>query len=333
MLTVEPDCACTGINVTNPGATSSEVTGLSLGTEYTFRVRATSSAGGGELSVPVTATPMPRAMTWNVQRNLPQGGDTANLDQIANVIRTRDVDVVGLQEVTKDQADTLALMLAWPEGYYVQTKEPGTRTDPDFDYCPEGFPTPGSFPECIPFGNAIISRFELGNRFPRPLAPSVPESGNEDRVLLRAALTFESGSQLYVYNTHFASKGTDTERNTQAGEVVAGIRQDRAAGGPSFRAILTCDCNADPVCFCDADPLADPAIQTLRADFVDAWAKAHPAEDPRTSGLTGSYDDQGNPTRRVDYVFVGTQDGMVIGNAVVDPTRGLSDHRPVIVQL
>jgi endonuclease/exonuclease/phosphatase family metal-dependent hydrolase len=332
MLTIDPDCACTGINVTDPDATSSLVTGLSLGTTYTFRVRATSSAGGGTLSAPVSATPMPRVMSWNVQRNLPQGGDIANLDQIANVIRSHEADVVGLQEVTKDQVDTLALMLAWPEGYWYQTKNPGSHNDPDFDFCPQGFPTPGSFPECIPFGDAILSRFPLDNRLPRLLTPSQTESGHEDRVLLRGKITFENGSYLYAYNTHLASKGTDAERDTQAQEAVVAIQQDRDASGVGFRAVLTCDCNSDPVCFCDSDPLADPAIRTLRGAFLDGWATAHPNDDPRSSGLTGSYDSQGNPTRRLDYAFFGRQDGMAVTTADVDQTRGLSDHRPVIVQ-
>lgn len=335
VVTVEPSCStCRNLDVPDPGAISTVVAGLTLGTPYTFRVRATSSAGSGTLSDPVRGTPMPRIMTWNLKRNLVLGGDTANLDRIATVIRSNEADIVGLQEVTKDQVDTLSDMLAWPAGHWIETKNPGTTKDPEFDYCPEGFPTPSSFPECIPFGNGILSRLPSENRPPRILTPSPVESGREDRILIHARVTFDNGAYLDIYNTHLMAKGTeesDAERDVQAGEVVAAIQQDRDTSGLGFRAILTCDCNADPVCFCDEDPVADPAIRTLRVPLLDAWAAARPGENPLTSGLTGEYDDQGNPTRRLDYVFFGRQDGMTVNDSDVGPTS-LSDHRPVIIQ-
>lgn len=306
----EPDCVCTGIYPEGT-ETSTVVTGLTNGREYTFRVSTSSSNGPGEVSDP-SNTVLPirelRVMSWNLKRLL----EGSTLAQIAERIEAHDIDVVGLQEVTSSQAADLATILDW-DSYYIQAKDPSDEPPLATEVlCAIDFA-----PRCVPFGNAIISRFPMPeqNRQAWQLPPTEPELGIEYRQLMRARIVVD-GLTFHLYNTHLAARPNDDEpggpagREEQAQAVLDVVDADRTSASMRFRAVLACDCNSDP---------EDPAMTTLRSGFLDTWEAKGVG-----SGRTSVDND-----RRIDYVLVHRDSDLSIDAAEVDFTPGLSDHYPV----
>ncbi len=213
------------------------------------------------------------------------------------MVATQRADVVGLQEVTLDQAAAVSSTLGWDNPAYVETKRP----------CP-GF-TPPLPASCVPFGNAILSRHPLGRIEHWVLPPSRLETSIEDRVLLRAVVDTGAGGSITVFVTHLAANATDGEREAQAEAVLDHI-DDR-------RPVLLGDFNARPTA---------GVIAIVKADFVDAWAELRGDEDGFTSNAVLRL------VRRIDYVFVGRGSGLRVVAADID-RRVLSDHLPVVAEL
>ena len=107
-------------------------------------------------------------MTWNVQRGQALAGrlSPADMAPFAARVTANRADVVGLQEVTQEQATAISDLLGWEAPRYVETKNP----------CP-GFPPPVPA-ACVPFGNAILSRHPLGEagHWPLPASARRPPS-------------------------------------------------------------------------------------------------------------------------------------------------------------
>jgi endonuclease/exonuclease/phosphatase family metal-dependent hydrolase len=145
-------------------------------------------------------------MTWNIQRGQALTGrlTPADMAPFAARVTANRADVVGLQEVTQEQAAAMAALLGWPSARYVETKNP----------CP-GYPPPAPA-ACVPFGNAILSRLPLGEAAHWPLPASNLEAGVEARVLLRSVVD-SGGRKVSVYVTHLASGATAGERAGQRG--------------------------------------------------------------------------------------------------------------------
>lgn len=242
-----------------------------------------------------------RVMTWNLERGQAVAGPLApaGMAPFAALIAANRADVVGLQEVTREEAEAVSAALGWLGPAYVETKRP----------CP-GFPPPlpGS---CIPFGNAVLSRYPMAGAGAEhwALPPSRLEEGLEDRVLLRAIVDAD-GLRLSVYVTHLAANATQAEREAQAEAVLAHVDDT----GP---AILLGDLNADPT---------DDPIARLTARFVDAWTQARDDEPGYTSNAVLGL------RRRLDYILVGRESRLRVTEAVVDATV-LSDHLPVVAEL
>jgi endonuclease/exonuclease/phosphatase family metal-dependent hydrolase len=325
-ILTDRDCTCTGIHVTDVSATSSRVTGLTLGVPYVFSMRASSSNGPGDTSeatAPMTVDPpVVRVMTWNLKRGLDKDGQflLADIGDWADEIRRNRVDVVGFQEITRRQADDLASELGWPEPHYIQTDVPSP--------CPtEEIPFP---PRCVAYGNAIVSKYALPNRDYWDLPKSREEDLGE-RKLLRGSFTIE-GVQFHVYTAHLAAHpgatpDGDTDRSAQTQDIVRRTAEDRQAaesggGGLPYRGVVLCDCNARP---------DDNASGIMRGHFVDAWEEMH----GRAGGLTSNPRASTGLTQRIDYVYVSRANPWSVNESYVNvpPSAPLSDHLAVVAEL
>ena len=159
---------------------------------------------------------------------------------------------------------------------------------------------------------------------PWELTPSANEDSKPKRVLQRVTVVLPGGVEVHVYNTHIASDATDPEKETQARAVLRPGGEDRA-GAATFRPIFLCDCNNTPT---RPSISSAPPNTGITTQFHDAWASvAHP------SGETGYTDNPRNPTKRIDYVFVGKQSGFTVREADVDEQAFLSDHSAVVAEL
>lgn len=306
-----------------PSQTSLLVTGLTNGIGYSFRVRVTTTGGTSGLSMPsapVTPIDPIRVVTWNIERGLePLGLNSTSSDnaRFANKIESYRADVVGLQEVTADQAQDIVDLLGWADPLYVQAKNPCFFLDSPLQ-------------SCKPFGNAIISRFPLqdGESWTLPITPSEPD---EQRALQRAVVMV-GGVPTTIYNTHLAANGPDADRVTQVQAILDQVARDGSASG-SNRSVALGDFNAGPP---TCEP-GCPSIALMKTRFVDTWAIVHPNDgidnDPIADGWTGNATEE-SLSKRIDYVFVDQGLGVLDPTTIeVDQTRGLSDHLPVIAEV
>src|SRR5918996_57399 len=239
-------------------------------------------------------------MTYNIHHA--QGADDVlDLDRIAELIRSQEVDLLGLQEVDRhwsersefvDQATYLAEALDMHVVY-------GANLDQD--------PlTPGA--PRRQYGTAILSRYPILSS-EHTLLPKLGTS--EQRGLLEAVINVR-GTRYRFYNTHLQHNSPNAEsgqaqRTMQVEAIVDEMREER---GPQA---LVGDLNAEP---------GAPELQPLYQRLVDAW--------PAGGIGPGFTHSSTAPTRRIDYVLV-TRDTRVEG-AFVPQTIG-SDHLPVVTDV
>jgi endonuclease/exonuclease/phosphatase family metal-dependent hydrolase len=231
-----------------------------------------------------------RVMSFNIHHGV--GIDDAlDLQRIADLVETEDVDIVGLQEVDRhwsersnfvDQASWLARELNMHVVYGANLdQDPLAPGEPRRQY---GTAILSDAP-ILDWDNTFLPRFE----------------GHEQRGLLRARVVVR-GVPMQVYNTHLQHNDA-AERFEQATAIKALI------GTPEESMILLGDLNATP----DA-----PEIATLSDDLIDAWEQAGVGE-----GYTIPSE---QPDRRIDYILT-SQDIVARFAAVV--TSNASDHLPV----
>lgn len=253
-------------------------------------------------------------MTWNLKRGLIAGCCTpADLDAFADEIRPDEVDIIGFQEITEDQAIGLGLRLGM-DVRWEWSENPG----PLGGFCDIS-------EECIPYGNAILSHYSItSTRIPAwELTPAANEDSKPKRVLQRVTVMLPGNLEVFVYNTHIASDATDAEKEAQAHDVLQHVTEEQAGAG-TFRPIFLCDCNNTPG---RPSISSEPPNTGITTAFYDAWAVANP---PGGGGFTNN---PHNPTVRIDYVFVGKQSGFSVHQALVDQQAFLSDHSAVIAEL
>ena len=259
----------------------------------------------------------------------------ARLELAADTLAASGADVVGAQEVTKNEAHgTVAQRLAralaartgerWEWCWFLSN--PHAPGEPDVQVGGGGplseemaasgnFPDPGDFRE----GLAILSRFPItaarSRRLtprtyeapacvpPDPLACSLPAVFDARQVLWARV---DSGDGLLdVFDTHIAHELTEASPATkllQVEQVLAVIGQWAAAD--RVPDVLTGDFNSTP----DTDRYA----AVVNAGFVDTYAAAlAPACDPGRGQRGGCTSDQAvltdqpvaTATERIDYVF------------------------------
>lgn len=138
----------------------------------------------------------------------------------------------------------------WPEPFYTQAKDPSDEEKTFDPLIIDPVTLPGGevfcasdrfFKACIPFGNAILSRYPMPvpDRQLDPLPPSGVEQGKEYRQLMRVRIVVE-GVEFHIYNTHLASQpGRGTEAGLQAREdqaqvILGRVGADRTAATTPF---------------------------------------------------------------------------------------------------
>lgn len=233
-----------------------------------------------------------RLMSFNIHF----GGGTDgqfDLQRIADVIRSEEADIVGLQEVDRhwsersdfvDEAAWLARELNMHVVY-------GANLDED--------PLEPGQPR-RQYGTAILSDAPIldwdNTHLPR-------FEGHEQRGLLRARVNVR-GVPVQVYNAHL-------QHNDAAERLVQAQAIKELIGTPDESMALLGDFNATP---------ETPEIATLVDDLVDTWEEAGVGD-----GHTIPNDD---PNRRIDYILT-SNDVVARFAAVVTSTPVASDHLPV----
>ncbi|MDP4508380.1 endonuclease/exonuclease/phosphatase family protein [Nonomuraea turcica] len=235
-----------------------------------------------------------RVATFNIHHA--QGvDDKLNLERVADVIRTGEADIVGLQEVDRhwsersefaDQASWLAERLHMHVVYGANL---------DLDPATPGAPR-------RQYGTAILSRYPI-LASDNTLLPRY--EGHEQRGLLRALVQVR-GVRVQVFNTHLQHNNANERlEQVRAIQPLVGAREEPV--------VLTGDLNARP----DA-----PEIRALSDTLTDTW--------PRAGAGEGYTYPVAAPNARIDYVFT-SADVQVESAAVV--TSDASDHLPLFVDL
>lgn len=240
--------------------------------------------------------PVLRVMTYNIQAG---GG---NLENIANVIRAANADLVALQEVDvhwharsgfADQAAELAARLGmtvrFAPIYVLSASEPGA---PAREY---GVAVLSRYP-VVEFTNHALTRLSTQSAgAPPSRMPGFLEAVVEVR-----------GVRIRVFNTHLDYRGNPSVRRQQVIETLAVI------GTAEMPVLMFGDLNAPP---------SAPELQPLFSRLRDAW--------PDSLGAGFTYPAV-NPVRRIDYALVSSA-FRVLDARVLDSQA--SDHRPLLVTL
>ena len=224
-----------------------------------------------------------RVLTWNLWHQF--GPWEARRPAILEAVIALDPDICCLQEVWEDGGVNLAALIAERLGGHHHVF--GSRLDVGG----------------VKFGNAVVSRWPLAGH--EVLALPAPADADELRTCVRADIEAPFGP-VQAFSTHLNWRFDHSA-----------IRQDQVravcefiAGSParSFPPILGGDFNAAP----DSDEIrmltGRMAVPVPKLVFHDGWEVANAgASDP---GFTWSNDNPFGardlePSRRIDYVFVG----------------------------
>ena len=152
------------------------------------------------------------------------------------------------------------------------------------------------------YGLALLSRYPIRSAQRIPL-----RSAAEQRILALVEVELDASHVVPVAITHFGTTGA-AERLNQADDVNAAL-----AGRPW--ALLGGDLNATP---------SESSITRLKTLLSDAWT--------RGGSGNGYTQDASFPTRRIDYVMLGSAWTSPVTAAVVGASSQ-SDHRPVVTTL
>lgn len=263
-----------------------------------------------------------RVMTYNIKHGQTNASCTqppripgqppfpdCNLDLQASieVMRAHDADIIGVQEVDRfwarsayaDEPAALSAALGMEHTCYAANLDHQADTHADQPH---------------QYGTVILSRFpilECSNTLLR-------RTGNNEQRGLTLAIINVRGVPLQFYNTHLHTTATDRLMQT------ADIAQVIDAAGAGSK-VMVGDFNARPTA-------AEMAPIFLR--FVDAWGEAGVATADNPNGFTSPARIAGNPTSRIDYVFVSPQ--VVVRSAYVPidtSTRLAADHYPVVADI
>jgi endonuclease/exonuclease/phosphatase family metal-dependent hydrolase len=262
-----------------------------------------------------------RVMTYNIKHGQTNAACTqpprvpgqdpfpdCNLDLQASiaVMRAHAPDIVAVQEVDRfwarsayvDEPAAIAAGLGMEHHCYAA----------NLDHAPD---THSSIPH--QYGTAIVSRFPILDCSNTLL----PRTGNNEQRGLTRALINVRGVPLQLYNTHLHTTVTDRLLQTPViGDVV-----DAAPAGAK---VLMGDFNARPTA---------AEMIPIFARFVDAWTAGIPTPD-NPDGFTSPSRLTGNPTSRIDYVFVSSQVTRRSAYVPIDAeTRLASDHYPVVADI
>jgi len=233
--------------------------------------------------------------TYNVHQFLDGRGEDWNLTAVRSVLAESDADVVGLQE-----SEGGRLTSGGVDGVGWLAAELG--------YWPCRGPPTGA----LTYGVALLSRYPI--RDSRVVYPPVHRS--PPRPFLVATVAAPDGD-VPVVVAHLQTKqavlGERRSERAVAAQVAQADAVVDAAADP--RAVVLGDFNSRP---------GDAAYERLADSLTDAWAGARPDADGDTYAA-------GDPTKRIDHVFVGSAWNPTDAAVSVGPAA--SDHRALTVDL
>jgi len=258
-----------------------------------------------------------RVMSWNIRyHTLADGLDAWPLrrDELAELIRTNSVDLLGLQEVLPSQLNDL------------------TERLPAFSWVGVGRDDGKRQGEFVPIFYRT-NRFEVHDQGAFWLSEKPDEPGRRDwgagcpRVTTWIRLRDkQSGQTLIMFNTHF------DHASGQAREKSVGVLQQQIARHAGSPLVLTGDFN----CTSDSTPYRlltapdDENAATALADAHDVCEQAHEGPDSTWNGFRDI-----QPGRRIDFIFI--RNVTVARHEILDARRAggrfLSDHLPVLVDV
>jgi endonuclease/exonuclease/phosphatase family metal-dependent hydrolase len=234
-----------------------------------------------------------------------------DLEASIAVIRAQAPDIVGMQEIDRfwarsaylDEPAVIAAGLGMEHYCYA----------PNLDHAPDSH-------SLVPhqYGTLIVSRFpilECTNTLLRRVGTT------EQRGLLKALVNVR-GVPLQFYNTHLHTVKAD--RLLQTADIAQVV--DAAAAGPK---VMVGDFNAR-----STFDTTVSEMEPIYARFLDAWREAPLPDAVNPVGFTSPARLVGNPTSRIDYVFVSPDVDIVGAWVPIDAqTRHAADHYPVVADI
>jgi len=250
------------------------------------------------LNVPV------RVATYNIHAGAGADG-RYDLARTASAVRDLDADIVGLQEVdvhwgarsqwadtAQELADRLGMRVSFAPIYSL---DPPSEGQPRREY-----------------GVAVLSRWPIVSTENHPLtrlSTVVPNSTPAPMPGFLEVVIEKQGARLHVYTTHLDYRADPSVRRTQVEETL-----DILADDAGESRVLVGDLNAPP---------AAPELAPLWSILTDTWAAAPAAGNGLTYPAI-------RPTKRIDYVTVSTEVGVLASHV---PVTAASDHLPVVADL
>jgi endonuclease/exonuclease/phosphatase family metal-dependent hydrolase len=251
-------------------------------------------------------------MSFNIRYDNPADGPDAwphRKDWVAEIIREQ-ADVVGMQEVKKNQLDELKTLLPGYEFYGVG-RDDGNEAG---EYVPLAWKK---------------DRFEAVEKgvFWLSETPDKPSNGWDadlNRVSTWARLKDkQSGKQILVLNTHFDHRGEQARR--ESAKLIREWVSQNAKGDP---VIVTGDFNTTA----NSVPYKNLTIDADEMTLRDSRVLATTPEGPES---TWNGFKEVVPGRRIDFIF-STAPAEVLGYRTLDETREgrfPSDHLPIVARL
>jgi endonuclease/exonuclease/phosphatase family metal-dependent hydrolase len=262
------------------------------------------------LSLPASAATAPPlcVMTFNVRYPAPDDGANRwelRRDLMVATIRAQHPDVIGTQELYKEQGDYIVGKLPHYAWFGI-----GRRGD-------DGDEHMGVFYRTDKLRVLASGNFWLSD------TPDVPGSDTWGHPFPRMVTwaRFEvkaSGRRFTFYNTHLPYRDSDEAARTRGAELIFARLRALPAGEPI---VLTGDFNTAP---------SSPAHAVLRQMLTDARLAA-----PERSGPDATvHNFTGTPDRRIDWILVrGFRPTAVRTVTTHEGNRYPSDHFPVVTDL
>lgn len=262
------------------------------------------------IAAPAFAQTPLSVMTFNVRYGSANDGPNAwelRKDLVVEAIKSKQPDILGLQECLRFQADYIAAAL------------------PEYDHFGAGREADGSGERMeIFYRTSVVVPLESGN-FWLSETPDVPGSRSWNSANVRMAtwarfLHRASGKQFMYLNSHFDHRSE--EARVEAAKVVARWADEAPEGRP---VVVTADFNAK----------AEQSLpwEILTQTLKDAWVAAADRVGPPVTW--SAFDAPSDDIRRIDWVLV--SESVLVSNCETvtyhNEGRYPSDHYPVFALL
>jgi endonuclease/exonuclease/phosphatase family metal-dependent hydrolase len=225
------------------------------------------------------------------------GAARPRLDAVVEVLRAHDPAVIAFQEIRRGQARRISGLLGWRRPAWALKHN---------TYWPAWWRAEGL---------AVLSRHPLAVHPAIVLTPEIGRRTFRRRILLPVEVLLQDERRILLINAHLSSGDSDEPRVRQTRHVLSILPG-------TLPVVVAGDLNATP--------RAESVRGLVEGGFVDAWAAAAPPDHPGFTFPANA------PRRRIDYVMV-LGELRVVAVAVLDDLgaamSGLSDHRPVLVEL